>query len=150
MMKLSPLLLAVRAVSAEFARRIYVPVVYGVGGALLALIAVSIWLVTISGWWWFLLAPLIVVMLLFIVAAVLSRMAISLLRPAQTATQKTAVRTFVSSLQKTSETIQTPKFIILFRLVKDIFLPGKESFIDELSGTASSLRSGFKEVINLF
>ena len=149
-MKISPLFLAVRAVSAEFARRIYVPVVYGVGIALFVLIALSIWLVTISGWWWLLLAPVIFLTVIFIAAAALTRFALAALRPAQTSAQKAKVRSFVDALQKTSETIQTPKFVILFRLVKDMFVPSKETYINELSGTASSLRNGFKEVITLF
>ena len=149
-MKITPLFLAVRAVSAEFARRIYVPVVYGVGISLLVLIALAVWLVTMSGWWWLLLAPLILLTLIFITAAILVRFALAFLRPQQTSAQKSTVRGFVDSLQKTAETIQTPKFVILFRLVKDLLVPGKGSYIDELSGTASSLRSGLKEVINLF
>ncbi len=149
-MKITPLFLAVRAVSAEFARRIYVPVVYGVGISLFVLIALAIWLVTMSGWWWFLLAPLIFVALIFITAAILVQFALAFLRPQQTSEQKSTVRRFVDSLQKTSEAISTPKFVILFRLVKDLLIPGKGSYIDELSGTASSLQRGFKEVINLF
>jgi len=149
-MKINPLFLAVRAVSAEFARRIYVPVVYGGGIALFVLLSLSIWLVTMSGWWWLLLAPVILIGLVFLTAAILVQLAIAKLRPGQTAQQKKTVRGFVDSLQKTSEAISTPKFIILFRLVKDLLMPGKGSYIDELSGTASSLRSGFKDVINLF
>ena len=149
-MKITPLFLAVRAVSAEFARRIYVPVVYGVGISLFVLIALAIWFVTMSGWWWFLLAPLIFAALIFITAAILVQFALAFLRPQQTSEQKSTVRRFVDSLQKTSEAISTPKFVILFRLVKDLLIPGKSSYIDELSGTASSLQRGFKDVINLF
>lgn len=149
-MTISPLVLAVRAVSAEFANRIYLPVVWGVGAALLILIGVSIWFVTISAWWWFLLAPLILVMLVFIFAAAVAGAIIQILKPGQTKAQRATVKQFVDTLQKTTETVATPKWLILARLVKDIAFPGKESYVSELSGSAASLQRGLTSVINSF
>lgn len=149
-MKVTPVILAMRAVSAEFAFRIYTPLFYSIGIGLILLIGLSVWLVTLSAWWWLLLVPIIVLATLFGVAAIVIRFALIYLRPHQTSAQKATVRRFVDSLQKTSEAIQTPKFIILFRLVKDILFPGKSTYINELSDTAQSLRHEFKEVITLF
>lgn len=149
-MNIPPLFLAVRAVGAEFARRIYVPVLYGGIITSIALIALCSWLVTISAWWWIALTLVIFATLIFITLAVIAQFALRILRPLQSQEQKRAVRSFVDALQQTSEAVQTPKFVILFRLIKDILAPGKTTYINELSSTASSLRSGFKEVIALF
>lgn len=149
-MKLTPLVLAIRAISAEFARRIYLPVVYIGSAVLLILVVLEAWLVTISTWWWLLLVPIVFVALLFIILAVIARVAITFLRPQQTKEQTQTVRKFVDALQKTSETIQTPKFIILFRLIKDMISPSKQSYVHEISGTASSLRTELSKVLKAF
>lgn len=149
-MNISPLFLAIRAISAEFAQRIFAPTIYIVGGALLVLIGISIWLVTISGWWWWLLAPLILLSVLFIFAVTIAGLIIRLLRPQQTKTQRGEVRSFVDALQGTSEAIQTPKFILLFRLVKDILFPTEKGLVQELSGNASTLKNGLKTLVASF
>lgn len=149
-MRLSPLFLAIRAISAEFAQRIFTPTIYVVGGALLVSIGISIWLVTISAWWWFLLAPLIFLGVLFIFAVTIAGFIIRLLQPRQTKTQRREVRSFVDALQSTSEAIQTPKFILLFRLIKDILFPTEKGLVQELSGNASTLKNGLKTLVASF
>ena len=149
-MKLSPLLLAVRAVSAEFAQRLFIPVVVITGIVLLALLIVVVWLVTASPWWWLLLAPLILVTVIVVFAVALTRIAIVFLRPQQTKQQRKTVKGFVDALQAASETIQTPKFILLFYVARDVLFPSKESFVSKVSSNASSLQSGLKAVIASF
>lgn len=149
-MKLSPLVLAIRAVAAEFAQRIFLPVVLITGGVIIVLLGVTIWLTTLSGWWWFLLAPLIVVTVLTIFATVISWTALRVLTPPQTKDQQKQIRAFVDDLQETSEAIQTPMFILLFRVVKDVLFPGKESYIGKLSSTALSLKSSLQAIITSF
>lgn len=149
-MILTPLVLAIRAVSAEFARRVYVPVVCIVGAIALALIIVLIWLTTLSGWWWLLLAPVIIGTLAGAIVALVSGFIIKLVNPAQNKEQRGLVTSLVDEIQKTSEVVQTPKFVILFRLVKDIAFPGKESYISELTTTAVSLKNGMQKIIASF
>jgi len=149
-MRISPLVLAVRAVSAEFAQRIYLPIVAIVGAALLVLLGFSIWFVFLSEWWWFLLAPVIFLTLIFIFAATIGGLILRMLRPRQTKAQRYEVSNFVDSLQKSSEVIHTPKFLIFARLIKDILLPGKESYVRELTSTAGSLQKGLKAIIASF
>ena len=149
-MKLSLLVLAVRAVSAEFAQRIFLPVVLITGGVIVVLLGVTIWLTTLSGWWWFLLAPLIIVTILSIFATVIGWIALRILTPEQTKDQKKQVRSFVDDLQETSEAVQTPMFILLFRVLKDVLFPSKESYIRKLSSTALSLKSSLQAIITSF
>jgi len=149
-MKLSPLLLAVRAVSAEFAERLFIPVLLIVGGALFALLIVVVWLVTLSGWWWFLLAPLIIVSVVFIFVVALTRVALIFLKPPQTKAQRQSVRTFVDALQESSETITTPKFVLFFYVVRDVLFPTKEGFVRKVAANASTLQREFTNIIKSF
>jgi hypothetical protein len=145
-----PILLAIRAVSAEFARRMYVPLVWSSAILLALLLGVLIWLVTISGWWWMALVPVILAALLFALLATLTGIVLTLLRPQQNKAQRLRVTSFVDALQASSETIATPKFIIFFRLLKDIVRPTKQSYVRELSDNATTLRTGFQDIIASF
>jgi len=149
-MNVSPLILAIRAVGAEFAQRIFLPVVAIAAGVLLVLHALLVWLVTLSEWWWLLFGPVIFITVLFIFAAVMTGFIIRFLKPTQTKSQREHVRSFVDSLQFASETVQTPKFILLFRLLVDVLSPSKKGIVSELSHNASSLQKGFTAIIGSF
>ena len=148
---MSPLFLAVRAISSEFARRIYLPLVLTIGGVLFAVLVVSVWLtIAMSPWWWFLLIPVIIFSLIFIFVSALIGVAIHMLRPMQTKDQRKAVASLVDKLQEVSEVLQTPKFLLLIRLAKDTLLPSKEGFIGTMTSHATTLKPDFQNIIDSF
>lgn len=149
-MNTSPLLLAVRAISAEFARRIFVPTVIIAGIASVAFLAVTIWLVTQSAWWWFLLAPLIIAVSVAIILAVIASYALRFLNPKQTKDQKRAVHALVDDLQEISEIVQTPKFILLFQLIKDTLFPSQSGLINRVSSHTKSTSPSFSAIVASF
>ena len=91
-MKPSPLLLAVRAISVEFAKRIYYPVSISGAAVLFVLVAGSVWLVTESAWWLFLLVPLILIFLVFSTVSIIAGLALRLIQPSVTAQQKKDIK----------------------------------------------------------
>jgi hypothetical protein len=149
-MKRSPPFLAIRAIATEFAARIYRPVVWIASISLVVVLGVLIWLTTLSGWWWVALVPVIFAALLFAILATIAGVLISLLKPQQNKEQRTKVKAFVDAIQGSSEALSTPKFIVLFRLVKDTITPSEKGFVRELSSNASTLRTGFQEIIASF
>ncbi len=149
-MQITPHVLALRAVGAEFARRILLPILVIAASILIVALGLSIWLVTLSEWWWFLLAPIIFLTLLFTFSAVIGGLIIRMLEPSQTKKQRSEVKRFVDALQETSEAVQTPKVLLLIRVMKDVVIPGKESYIGKLSSSALSLKSRLKTIVTLF
>lgn len=149
-MQITPLVLSVRAVSAAFARQLYVPIVSIVSGVLAAVLLFSIWLVFQSAWWWILLALVIFITLLFAFIAIIGRFAIVLLEPTQTKEQRSLVKSFAQDIQHTAEFAGTPKFILFFRLLKDMVSPSDNSLISEVSNTADNLRTKLKAIIRSF
>ena len=147
---MSPLFLAVRAISSEFARRIYLPVVWIGSGSLVALLFVTGWLTSLSAWWLFLLVPVIVLTALFIIIAAIIGVAIQMLRPYQTSDQRIAVSSLVNKLQEVSEAFQMPKTLLLLRLAKDTLFPNGESFIGEMTSHAVTLKPDFQAIIASF
>lgn len=147
---MSPLFLAVRAISSEFARRIYLPVAWIGGGVLVALLFIAGWLTAMSAWWTFLLVPVVVLLLLFLIVAAIIGVVIQVLRPLQSKDQQIAVGALVDKLQKVSEALQMPKTLLLIRLAKDTLFPSGESFIREMVSHAVTLKPDFQEIVASF
>ncbi len=147
---MSPLFLAVRAISSEFALRIYLPVVWIGGSVVVVLLFVAGWLTSLSTWWLFLLVPMIVVTILFIIISAFVGVAIQVLRPYQSSDQKIAVGALVDKLQEVSDALQMPKVLILLRLAKDTLFPSGESFIGTMASHAATLKPDFQEIVASF
>ncbi len=141
---------AVRAIGAEFSRRTLRPVVL-IGAAVLAvLIALGGWLTTVSPWWWLLEVPLLFGAVVFTVLVLIARTAIRVADPPQTIDQKDAVRNYVDKLQRIAENLQTPQFVILYRVVRDIASPRSGGYIETVSNDSKSLAPDFTQLLEQF
>lgn len=146
---MGPFVLALRAVGSQLAMRLYIPAVI-VAGTIMALLVIgTLWLTTLSEWWWLLFIPLTVLLsVVFAIAAVLLLL-IRFVRPDQTREQKRAVGQFVDKIQGVSDVIGTPKFIILFRVIRSIAAPSKDKYLSnlvknrELAGDFRELQRSF-------
>lgn len=149
-MKVTPYAQAVRSISAEFGRRLYLPVVITTVIIWGVLVGITIWLVTLSAWWWLLLVPLIVVGVIGAIVALVIAGLLRFLRPAQSADQRVAVRAFVDALQEAAETLQTPRIFLLFRVVKDAVFPGQQGFLKQVTSNIGSLKPDFMAIVDSF
>ena len=147
---MNPLFLAIRAISSEFARRIYLPLVWVAGSVLALVVIIASWLVTMSAWWLILLIPAILISVVFIIVAVIAGLAIRMLSPRQNKDQRKAISMFVDKLLQVAEVLSTPKFILLFRLVKDTLFPSGDGFIGEVTSHAKTLKPDFQDIIASF
>lgn len=136
-------MLAIRAVGTEFANRIYGTVAWVTATVLIILLGTASWLTTLSNWWWLLFVPLVLVISVAIGVLVVVKLVIRSVTPAQNASQRAQVKTFVNKLQHLSEITQTPKHILLFQLVRDVAAPRDNGFIATLSSETSSLQHDF-------
>lgn len=147
---MNALFLTIRALSVEFARRLYVPV-FVIGAVVLAvLLAVSIWLTTVNAWWWILFGLVIISIVLFLIIAAIVRIIIGVVRPEQTTSQSKAVKQFVDKLQDVADTVQTPKLFLLFRLVLDTLRPTSRGLVQTMSSHAGSTKKDFEEIKKSF
>lgn len=142
-------LLAVRAIGSEFARNLWSGVFVVVLVISVGLVALLVWLTSLSSWWWLLAIPFGVFMSVAAVLLIVFRMLIKYVRPEQTAQQKQLVAAFAEKLQFTSEITSTPKFIMLFRVVRSIAAPKSEPYLQRLLET-KNLKKDFQEVARSF
>ena len=149
---MKPTINTVRAIGAEFVRRSIRPLI--IIGSLTAVVLLGMggYLTTINAWWGILEAAIVIGVLIFIVLSILVRVLIRLADPPQSVEQRHAVRQYVDKLQRVSDHLQTPQFIVLFRVVKDTIYPRSEgeSFIEKVSKDTKTLTPDFTDLQQKF
>lgn len=147
---MKPIVQTVRAIGAEFIRRMLRPILL-VGAAVAVLLLVAgVWLVNQNVWWWLLLAVIIAAVLVFVVLVTVASILVKLADSVQSRDQRTAVRRYVDMLQRASENLQTPYPVILYRVVRDMVWPRPDGFIATLSQDSQALAPDFKALLALF
>lgn len=149
-MHVTPSILAIRSIGAEYANRLFlfVAILFSLSAAIL--FGLSIWLTSLSDWWWLLVALLIVAFSIGLGVLVVFKLVIRTVRPYQTKQQRAKAKNLVNKLESLSETAQTPKLILLFRIIRDIAAPRSSGFIGSISNDTTSLKHDFIELTNIF
>lgn len=147
---MNPTFQALRAIGAEFARRIYVPVAVTIVVIGALALTLSFWLTTIDAWWWILFV--LVALLACFWAAVLTLvwLIIRFISPVRTKGQRRQVKAFVDKLQGLSEVVQTPKFILLFRVIRDVISPSEEGYVRSVAQHTRELKQDFQDISRSF
>jgi hypothetical protein len=140
----------VRAVGGEIANRIYLPILIIVIVLTTILIGLVIWLSTISLWWLVLLIPILIAVVIAGTILTVTRIILATLTPPQTKKQRKEVKKFTDKILAVSELTQTPKFILLFRVVRDALAPKKAGYVESLVSETVSLRQDFNDLRRSF
>ncbi len=141
--------LAVRAIGAEFARQLWVSsfIISGITGAIL--VALLLWLTSLSAWWWLLALPIGVGLSVAVALLIVFHLLINYVRPVLSSQQKKEVKSFVGRLQFVSEFTSTPKFIILFRVIRSIAAPKSDTYLQDIFET-KNLQKDFRSITQSF
>lgn len=142
-------ILSLRAIGTNLAMRLYLPAVLMAGVVVALVVALGLWLTSFSAWWWLLFVPIAIFGSVVIGIAFVVFMLIRYVRPEQTKTQKQAVKEFVDKLQGVADVAGTPKFIILFRVVRSIAAPNKNTYLADLAKN-KQLAGDFRELQRMF
>lgn len=147
---MKPSILAIRAIGAELANRIYRIVAIVILVLCVLFLGMSVWLTTFSSWWWLLVVVLIIAVSVAVGALTVLKLIIRSVTPFQSKTQKKQTKAFVDKLERLSEVAQTSKFVLLFRIVRDIAAPRENGLVASLSHDTTSLRSDFVALSKTF
>ena len=129
---MKPFVLALRAIGAEFVIRLCIPIAVIILAGFALLMASAYWLTTFSGWWWLLFIPITSLFIVLCTVGFVVLMLVRFVRPLQTKAQQKAVKQFVDKLQGVAEIVGTPKFIVLFRVVRSIAAPSSNTYLSNL------------------
>lgn len=147
---MKPSVLAVRSIASEFAFRIYWPVLIILAVIAAVLVGLMVWLIVMSTWWLLLAIPVFIIILAGAVALFVGFVVLKVIAPDQTKQQKKLVKGFVDRIQRLSEITQTPKFILLFRAIRDAISPGRGGLIESVISDTASLTKDYKEIVAAF
>src|SRR3990167_2150135 len=133
---MNPTVLAVRAITTTYAQTILKPLLF-IGIAIYVAILLLIgWIAYMSSpWWWFLAllptAVFVVALLLWLIAFFFAKR----LAPQMSREQRKIARKFVSHTGKAAEHLGTPRFVLVFRVLRDLVFPpvNNQSFLGEVS-----------------
>jgi len=140
---MKPTIDVIRAIGAEFARRIVLPLII-IGAAIaIALLTLGGWLITQNAWWWVIEAVFILYTLIFIGATILILVVIRALAPTLSKAQKQSVKNFVDKLGAVAEHLQTPQPVIVFNVIRDMLRPNRHGFIESVSMESKTLAPDF-------
>lgn len=147
---MKPFVIVIRAVGTEFAARKARSLGLAMAIGAIVLSAAVLWATTINAWWWICGVLVIGLDILLLVLAVGTWLAIRLLRPPQTKTQREAVARFADKLERTAGTLQTPPLFILLRVFRDIVWPRETSFIAQIATDSTTLHRDLVELQQRF
>lgn len=147
---MKPTIQATRSVAAEFANRLFLPVLLIGGIGSVVFLAGSIYLVTLSAWWVILLVLVSIIVVFLAGVLTISWFFIRMVSPDQNKTQKKMTKEFVDKLQRVAEVAATPKFVLFFQVMRDVVNPRQDGFIITASSDASSLKSDFSNLRDSF
>jgi hypothetical protein len=133
----------IRAIGVEFVSRKLKSLLLVVGVGLTIVLLLAIWLTTVNIWWWLLLVPVIVVVCAAVTIYVALRLIITVLSPILTKPQRTAVSDFVDKLERVTDNLQTPMFIIIFRVLRDVVLKRRQTYMLDVVNDSTTLHSDF-------
>ncbi len=140
---MQPLILATRSIAAEFFMRIFIPVLIITIVICIGLLGFSVRLTELSAWWWILFAVLLLWTLIATVVLVILGAIIRRVTPKRTKEQTAQTKALVDKLQRLAEVTSTPRFVLLYRIVKDSLRPSERSYLVSLTNEAGSLRADF-------
>lgn len=147
---MNSLILTVRALTAEFVKRLALPLILIGFSMLVVLLGLSIWLTTMNGWWGILLGVVILVILIFTTLVIIASLIITAVTPSQNKSQKKAVKEFVDKLQDIAETVQTPKVVIVGQLVWDVIQKKNDGLLRRMSGHTLTTKRDFEAIRDSF
>jgi hypothetical protein len=145
--------LAIRAITSQYATQLLWPILWIGLGTYALVMTLIIWVSVEVSPWWLLLAfvPTIVFLVglaLWVGSWILSKR----LAPIMNNAQKKATKKFVSHVGRVAEQLGTPRFILIFRVLKDVMSQPNsgQTFIGELSQTPGDMKRDFEHLRSLF
>ncbi len=147
---MKPSVLAIRSLGAEFASRLFLPVMITIVICAVALLAVSIWLATLSMWWLILVFLVCLATIAAMVVLIFAWVVIKIVTPIQSKDQKRQAKALVDKIQGVAEVTVTPKSVLLFRVMRDLVAPTQKGFISSISSDSISLTRDFSALRDSF
>lgn len=149
---MKPQISALRAITSRYAFVVLRPLIVIAAGVIVLLVALIGYLAyAVSLWWLVFLLPLtLVATVISAIAAAALFIALSL-APPMTKQQKRTTNAYVRNIFEVSDGLQTPQFIIVYRIIRDVLQrKDEDSFLYGLAVNSVRLKKDFDALAQLF
>jgi len=133
----------VRAIGSEFLRRKFKSVLITLAVICGVLLLIEFWLTTLSAWWWLLVIPTLLLLFAGVIICFVVARILSLVRPTISKGQTKAVSLFVDKLERVSETLGMPVFMVFFQIMRDVIRPRDQTFIQGVTKDGTTLHTDY-------
>ncbi len=145
--------LAVRAITAQYAKRWLLPFLFIGAGIYAIVMSIIAWVAAVASQWWWLLS--IVPTILFVISLgiwIFAWVLAGRISPPLSSRQKKAAKRFNERIDGVAEKIATPKFVILYRVIKDVVMrpTSSKTFIGEIAQEPGEMRRAFDDLRSTF
>ena len=145
--------LAIRAITSLYVKRLLLPILL-IGLAIYAAIIGLVWWIAVmsSGWWWLLAVLPTFVIAVGLVLWLIARTVAIRIAPVMNKKQTAATKQFIKRIDGVAEHIGTPKFVIIYRVIKDIIVrpTSSKTYIGEIANEPGEMRREFEDLRGLF
>lgn len=149
---MKPRIQALRAISSEYAATVINPILYIVTAVCVVVLALLLFLVIkVSLRWLILFVPMVGFSLLITSVSSFVLIIAKSVAPNMNQEQQAAVTAYVSNMKEVSDGIQTPQFMIIFYIAKDLFTKKWETgFVQSLTKNSVRLKQDFESLVATF
>lgn len=145
-------ILAIRAICAVYAKQTLQPLIFIAVGVLFGyILCISFLVVQFSNWWAVFFLPVIPAAFLIAAATAIAVAAIRLFAPDMSLPQKKLARAYVDTFMEVTGHIQTPKFLIIFKIASDIYRKRwQNGYIYQTTAQSVRLKTDFQVLAKSF
>ncbi len=149
---MNPLIQALRAITSRYALTVLNPILKIAAGIIIAiLICLTILVIKVSLWWLILLVPFIGTAVLLFLIGLGAHVVAHVIAPDMNKIQKQATKEFVNKAQGVAEGLQTPQFMIIYYLVRDVLRRKWDTgFVKTMTTKSTQLKPDFDALVKLF
>ena len=146
-------ILAIRAVTSVYARGLLWPILWVSIAVYVLIMGLIGWVAyAVSNWWWLMGIGPTLLFIVALVAWVTVYLLAKRLSPPLNRRQRVATKKFVNHLGRVAEHMALPRFVIIFRIIKDVLTrpTSGRTFIGEIAQEPGEMRRDFDDLRNLF
>jgi ABC-type multidrug transport system fused ATPase/permease subunit len=142
--------IAIKAIAAEYIRRVTLPFLIGGLIMIIILLCITFYLAqSVSMWWLIMLLPFSLPIIFLLVALFIVKQLTTYLAPGLSKDQRKSVADFVDKLQRTSENLRTPPFIIAWHTIRTA-RSGQQNYLWHIVNDSTTLKDDFARVSRHF
>lgn len=149
---MKPRIQVLRALTSRYALDVLNPILkWGIAILMVICVGIALLAYKVDPWWLLLYIPIVVVAVPICIVGLIAHVVAHLIAPEMSVDQRKAVRAYVDNMKDVAEGLQTPQFMIVFKVAKDVLTRKWETgFVQGMTTNTLRLKTDFDRLVELF